>query len=158
MKINKVSWFWIMVREYNKSVGHFDFVLDNMSRSELEDFYGLFKSMSDDICDFWEGPYIYSLQRHLSEFETRELCNWIVSQGKGFYTNVINGNLLLSEAWQLKCEDENGTAIWGENLVEFKYNGGYTPLCLVVAKYEERFCDDIYDFEDEIYNRIHVLL
>jgi hypothetical protein len=80
---------WEIIEQAAGDSDVFCALIRKLTREEM----GIFGAFLDDaklhVCEPWRGPDIPGVG-HLSEDSTSDLADWVVSQGKAYWTSILD--------------------------------------------------------------------
>jgi hypothetical protein len=79
------QWFWDLVRKSGQSRGQLLSLLESMSREEIIRFDNEFQEAATQLAD---DPFFEFMDADISEDGAKDVADFVVSQGKDFYSNV----------------------------------------------------------------------
>jgi len=78
-------WFWGVVAKANKSRDKLQEMLHEMNREDIIRFQNEFQEAAIQLAD---EPFIEYMDEGISEDGVQDVAEWVVSQGKEFYSDV----------------------------------------------------------------------
>jgi len=79
--------FWEIIGEARQSPKGFREILRNLNREQIIDFYWTYEELANHLRNERYLPYVHP---DLSEDGLAELANWVVAQGKTYYSSVLD--------------------------------------------------------------------
>jgi hypothetical protein len=162
------QWFWDLIDSSKPDLEKLVSKLETLNREQLENYHGFYASASNAVCEPWEGPYIDGDIKNLSEDSTKDLCDWIVSQGYDYWYSIASlpeeqkEEALRKAFWdedKVSLGKEAGTLVqWNYNTGNPAYKGYASPSAIAMAIFQTRYKESILEYEEEIYDRIDDLL
>lgn len=84
--------WWRLLGEVFPSTERLQARLRGLERDELLDFAGFVAERRSAVRAPWDGPFIDAATGHLSEDSMEDLADWIVSQGKAYWSAAVGAN------------------------------------------------------------------
>jgi hypothetical protein len=84
--------WWRLLREVFPSTERLQAQLRGLERDDLLDFAGFVAECTSAVREPWQGPFIDDAVGHLSEDSTQDLADWIVTQGKSYWSDAVGAN------------------------------------------------------------------
>jgi Zn-dependent oligopeptidase len=94
--------FWEIIKECNKDRDKLEKILLEENKEDICKFAEEFDILSIALTD---DEFLNHMQKELSEDNIEDICNWIVSQGKEFYTNIYNHPELIPKYEDIKFKE-----------------------------------------------------
>jgi hypothetical protein len=80
------DWFWDLIRQGNRSRPEMTRILSQLSKDDLIRFQA---ELQDAAADLNDEPFLDYLEDSTDD-SIEDICYWVVSQGKDYYTRVWN--------------------------------------------------------------------
>jgi hypothetical protein len=151
------NWFWPLIEETRPSLALLTERLETLNQTELEHWQRAYEVAAEAICPYWDGPDMGGDVGVLSEDDTEDFCNWIVSQGRALWELATAPGADLNVLVQLYWNAEMGTATkypswsnaemgtatkypsWSSAVANPAYRGYQDPSCIAYPIYRTRF-------------------
>lgn len=79
-------WFWNIVARAGRDRNRLRELLEQMSADDVVRFHDEFEEAAIELTD---SPFIHHVDDDVSEDGMRDIAEWVVSQGKDFYSDVL---------------------------------------------------------------------
>lgn len=79
------GWFWDVIAQCARSRNRLQMILEGMSRDEIIRFDNAFQEAASQLLD---EPFTDFMDESISEDGAKDVADFVVSQGKAYYTNI----------------------------------------------------------------------
>ena len=79
------EWFWTLINKADHKRDRLEAMLWEMTRQDIIRFHNEFQEAAVQLAD---EPFICHMDEGLSEDGVQDVAEWVVSQGKGLYSDV----------------------------------------------------------------------
>ena len=135
------DWFWSVIEQAKPSLGRLATWLEAASEEEVVQFALAYDLAAEQLADSWDGPHVDDVP--YSEDDTEDLCDWVVSQGRGLWRAAMAREIDLRELARLELASERGETSecpgWAADVSNPAYDGSLAPRYLAHAVYRNRF-------------------
>lgn len=142
------DWFWDVIEAAKPRVAALEAWLAAQPEATMAQFALIYETAAAELADYWDGIEVDG--DVWSEDDMEDLCDWVVSQGRDYWTSVRTGDRPLIEAART-YRAESGT--WDPAITNPEHRGYASPQAIVHGVYWSRFgesLDDRLDVLDQL--------
>ena len=141
------DWFWEVIEATKPRVSELEAWLESQPKRTVEHFAFAYMIAATSLADYSEGVRVDGFV--WSEDSTEDLCDWVVSQGRVFWTAVVSGDWALADVAEVylgrpsPLSDESTQ--WSHEVSNPDHRGCRTPSSIAGGVYWTRFGEDLHE-------------